>query len=467
MTEDTTDPVLFRWEPPKAGGPRRLGFAIGWWRSCPERIGQLALLPDRSPTAVIGRDGARKDDTGPRLTFGPIRPGMMQPEGQPLDSRSLSRTTLLIQSRGNELGVHHVGKGAMRVNGRMLKKVRVEVGDRIALGDELLLLVVERVVQPESVLYPAFPFGMPDRFGLVGESETAWALRRDLAFLASRREHVLIHGPSGVGKEMVARALHGLSARSAGPLVVRSAATMVPDWTAVELFGSARDFPSAGTPERAGLLGEAQGGTLGIDDLDCASSTLQSQLLALLDRNEYHRLGDPVARPSDVRIVAITSRPDQVRRDLASRFLLHLPAPGFSEWREDLPLMVRHFLRTRMTDAEGLGTRTLPGGEPAVSLDLVDKLLEHGYLEGGRELARQLLLAVASSPDNEVTLTPSLEARLKPLPVALPGRDDVEEVLARTGGNVSRAWQELGLSSRHVLNRLMKRYGITAKRFDD
>jgi two-component system nitrogen regulation response regulator GlnG/two-component system response regulator HydG len=112
------------------------------------------------------------------------------------------------------------------VNGRVLKKARLELGDRIALGDDLLLILVKRPSEMPAPTFPEFPFGEPDAFGWVGESLAAWELRRELMFLGARDEHALVHGPTGAGKALVVNALHGLSRRSRHPLVVRSSATV-------------------------------------------------------------------------------------------------------------------------------------------------------------------------------------------------------------------------------------------------
>src|SRR5262249_8174942 len=147
---------------------------------------------------------------------------------------------------------------------------------------------------------PADPFGMGDRFGIVGESAAAWHLRAAIAFVAAQSAHVLITGASGTGKELVARAIHAASERAARPMVARSAGTFPETLVDAELFGSARGYPNAGMPERTGLFGEADGSTLFFDEIGEVPESLQSHLLRVLDSGEYHRLGESRQRRVEV-----------------------------------------------------------------------------------------------------------------------------------------------------------------------
>ena len=385
----------------------------------------------------------------------------------PLQGRTLSRTALHVYDRGGYLAVHQANGAPCRVNGRKISKARLDIGDRIALGDDVLLLLVRRPKTMQTVDYPDFEFGRADAFGLVGESVTAWDLRRDLAFFGARAEHALVHGPPGVGKSVVARALHGVSDRARGPVVVRSSATIAPEWTTRELFGTAQGFPSPDDVARRGLLCEADGGALVLDDLDCASDSLQTQLLGVMDRGEYHRPGEATSRLVDVRVIGVTNRPDDIRRDLRSRFMLDVSVPSFGAWREDIPLLIRHLMKQHHRANERDDGRFFLDGEPRAQVELIDRLLDHAFTDGVRELSRLTVHAMATSRGAEVALTPSVVARLTSATPELPGRDDVLEALERNGGNVSQTWKDLGLTSRHVLNRLIRRYGLSPRRNKD
>src|SRR5690348_15490748 len=126
--------------------------------------------------------------------------------------------------------------------------------------------------------------------------------------MARRPGHVLLTGASGTGKELAARAIHALSKRSGQRLVARNAATLPESLIDAELFGNAKNYPNPGMAERAGLVGQADGSTLFLDEIAELPSSSQAHLLRVLDDGEYHRLGDGLARRSDFRLVAATNR---------------------------------------------------------------------------------------------------------------------------------------------------------------
>src|SRR5262249_4513267 len=151
-------------------------------------------------------------------------------------------------------------------------------------------------------------FGAPDPHGILGESPAAWALREHLSLAAHSGQHILLLGQSGTGKELAARAIHALSPRRDKPFIARNAATFPEGLVDAELFGTAKGYPNAGSPERPGLIAEADGGTLFLDEIGELPAHLSSHLLRVLDRGgEYQRLGESRVRRSDLRVVAATN----------------------------------------------------------------------------------------------------------------------------------------------------------------
>jgi DNA-binding NtrC family response regulator len=363
----------------------------------------------------------------------------------------------------------------MFVNGVRVDRATVRAGDTVLLEHELLLLATLRPASMPALraaaTVDAFPFGGPDAFGIVGESTSAWALRELIAFHAPRDEHALILGESGVGKELVVRALHALSRRRGRPLVARNAATLPEGVLDAELFGNAKNYPNAGMAERAGLVGEASGSTLFLDEIGELPHDLQAHLLRVLDSGgEYQRLGDATARRADLRVVAATNRPESaLKHDLAARLPLRLFVHGLADAREDIPLIARHILkRAASRDAE-LAARFLgPEGEPRWSPLLLDRLLRHRYTLHVRELETLLFSAMSAAPGDLLELSSAVEARLD-VPDTKAGADEltreiVQEALERCGGNQERAYRELGLKNRDVLYRLMKKFALAARR---
>jgi DNA-binding NtrC family response regulator len=463
-----------RGEPPGAGVG--LGLVIAWSQSEPWRVGEVALVDERLGERVLGRGPPRADDPFPRLEFGRQRPGSLVPAG-PLECRRISRDQLRIRPSKGELAVTEVGRCPLFVGGARAPTAVVRAGDTLMLEDELVLLCCARPAALPALTNDAgaagFAFGGEDRHGIVGESPSAWALREQVAFFAARDGHVLLLGESGAGKELAARAIHDLSPRAKGPFVARNAATLPTGVIDAELFGHARNYPTAGMPERRGLLGEAQGGTLFLDEIGELPQDLQAHLLRLLDRGgEYHRLGESEARRADVRLVAATNRPEEhLKHDLLARLTLRLEVPGLSERREDVPLLVSHVLRRAAASDATIGARFFEGWggatpTPRVDPRLVELLLRHAFTHNVRELEMLLWSAMATSHEGYIALTDDVAARSRQgaTPLAALTPDRIQAVLDEHDGNQERAYRALGLSSRDALYRLIKKHGLSARR---
>jgi hypothetical protein len=443
-----------------------LGLVLAWSSSEPWRVGEVALLP-ASGERVLGRGLPLDDDRAPRVRFAPHRPGP-RADGGWLSNPGLSRQQLLLRMQPGHISLERIGRVATRVRGLTVEQADVEAGDVVVVDRELVLACIE----VDSSAYggsaaPAFGFGEGGALGLVGESARIWSLRDELDFYAKRNGHVLVVGPSGAGKELCARAIHARSSRHSGPFVARNAATLPAGIIDAELFGNAKNYPNPGMRERAGLIGEADGGTLFLDEIGELPESLQAHLLRVLDAGEYHRLGEDAARRADVRLVAATNRdPSALKHDLIARLKLRVEAPGLEERREDIPLLIRSILRHLAETDSQVAKRFFEEGEPRVDPELVVALLEHTYTAHVRELESLLLLAMAGSNADYVAHSAGVKKRLVPLerPRKAPDAAEIESVLTRLNGNVSRAYQELGLPSRDALNRLLKKHGIVVRR---
>jgi two-component system, NtrC family, response regulator HydG len=435
-----------------------LGLMIAWSASEPARVGEVALVPGDGREHLMGRGEAAPGEPE-RLSFVRARPGKLS-QTPPLVGRESSRRQLSVRVAQDRLEVARLGP-ALKLNGIGVERASIEPGDRLTVERQLVLVCVERSLV-ESARDPAtFGFADADPFGMVGESPTAWALREQIVFCATRDEHVLLLGPSGAGKELVASALHALSARRNGPFVARNAATLPAGIIDAELFGNARNYPNAGMRERSGLVGQAHGGTLLLDEVGELPEELQSHLLRLLDQGEYHRLGDDRQQTSNLRFIGATNRPEQaLKHDLLARFKLRVKVPGLGERREDIPLIARAMLRQHARADATLAERFFQSGEPRIDPDLIEGLLDHEYGTHVRELERLLIAAMATSRQRFIALTPEVAAELTSKRRKLPEREEIEAALARADGNVSEAWKQLGLSSRDALNRLIKKLGI-------
>jgi len=448
-----------------------LALVLAWSREEPGRAGEVALIDGEQ---VLGRGGPRAEDTLPRVRFQQQRPGKNTPMA-PLDSLRVSRAQLRLAPLGDALLVESIGLCPLLVNGERVTRAEAKPGDTVQLEHELVFLVARRPERiPElrsSRLGVDVAFGAADPFGFVGETPAAWALRDGVAFVAYAEGHVLVRGESGTGKELCAAAIHGLSARRERSVVARNAATFPAGLVDAELFGNAKNYPNPGTAEREGLIGEADGTTLFLDEIGELPATLQAHLLRVLDRKgEYQRLGESRVRSADLRVVAATNRAvTELKHDFAARFTLKVEIPPLSARTADVPLLVRHLLARVAAGNDEVRRRFCEdrGGtvEPRVASALVDRLLRHTFHTNTRELAQILWQALAESRGDTVELTEGVARRLTEgapsrTATAELGRAQIEAALLAAKGNVTGAARALGLKNRFVLYRLMKKVGV-------
>ncbi|MFT5680972.1 MAG: DNA-binding NtrC family response regulator [Myxococcota bacterium] len=445
------------------------GLALVWSLEEPGRLGEVVL-----PTSpqILGRE-----KRGPgRCVLLQMRPGRTVPTG-PLGGRTISRDQLAIAPERGGLSVRNIGRGTLLVNGVEVESALVRAGDLVEIVRKAIFLIVRRPprLPPAPNATTSDPFGLPDRSGIVGESPATWRLRESLAFAGPRDAHTLLLGDSGTGKELAARALHSGSPRADSALVSRSAATLPEGLIDAELFGNAQNYPNPGMPERPGLVGAADGGSLFLDEIGELSHSMQARLLRVLDSDgEYQRLGEAGVRRSDLRLIAATNRsPEALKHDLNARFRLQLSLPPLQARREDIPLLAYHLLRSAC-QAPDLAERFMgEGGFARVSPTLMFALLRHEYTHHVRELDRILWASLSSSPGRFLDLTEDARARLIMAPSADSWRkwvghssteipaDALQSCLDDHNGSQQETWQALGLESRYQLSRLIKKHGLT------
>jgi two-component system nitrogen regulation response regulator GlnG/two-component system response regulator HydG len=242
------------------------------------------------------------------------------------------------------------------------------------------------------------------------------------------------------------------------------------------------------------VIGEADGGTLLLDEIGELPHHLQAHLLRVLDHHgEYQRLGEGRTLRSRFRLVAATNRPvEALKHDLAARFSFRIEVPGLDQRREDVPLLLQHMLARAAREHPALAARFFEQrdgatAEARVDPRVIEALLRRRFTLHSRELERLMWVALSTSPGEFLSMTPELLAALGLQEDATErgaearagarydhaerqrardpdgiAREEIEAVLAATGGNVTEAAQRLGLRSRFVLHRLIKRYGIAA-----
>lgn len=314
---------------------------------------------------------------------------------------------------------------------------------------------------------------------LVGSSVAVRNLRLVLKKVAPSNSRVLITGPMGAGKELVARTLHAMSARANGPFITLAAATMDADNMEENLFG----VDSGGdSPPRIGALEEAHGGTLYLDEISDMPLETQGKVLRVLLDQTFQRVGAAKKIKVDVRIISSTSRDlqsmiaDQLfREDLYHRLgVVPIHVPGLSERREDIPELIEHFTKTYSTSSGQpvrkfagdalavMQTRNWPGNVRELR-NIVERIMILTTGDASEEIAASVLPAepVPAGSDSGLNGEHLLTLPLREAREAFE-RNYIAAQLSRFGGNISRASQFIGME-RSALHRKIKSLGLFAK----
>ena len=305
--------------------------------------------------------------------------------------------------------------------------------------------------------------GEPD--GVVAESPGMKRVMAMVRQVAGAPTTVLVTGETGVGKEVVARAIHGRSSRSDRPFVAVNCAAIPGELLEAELFGVSRGAYTGAVKDRPGKLEIADGGTLFLDEIGDMPPPLQPKLLRVLQEGTVERLGSNVTRKVDVRIVAATHqdlaalvRDGRFREDLFYRinvFPIHVPP--LRERPEDVDVLAHHALARF---GERLGTHA------TVSADAMASLRGRSWPGNVRELMNVLERAVLLSEDGSIErIEPPADAArsgagdgVLPLSdaVARAERAAIQAALERTGDNKAQAAKLLGVSVRTLFYKLEK-----------
>jgi len=319
---------------------------------------------------------------------------------------------------------------------------------------------------------------------LTGESAVIAQLRAAVEKVAPTGSRVLISGPAGSGKEVVARMINARSRRADGPFVALNCATLNPARFEEELFGVETGPDPMAQPRRAGVLERAHGGTLLLDEVSDMPLETQGKIVRALQDSTFERMGGSSRVKVDVRVLSTTNRDLQgeiaagrFREDLFYRLaVVPLRVPALKERRDDVPPLARRFL-ARSAEVSGMPGRDL-------STDALTALQAYDWPGNVRQLRNLmdwlLIMApgTAADPIRAEMLPPEIGAGAPALfnadpsadLMALPLRDarDVFETqylqaqLLRFGGNISRTAGFVGME-RSALHRKLKQLGINSE----
>ena len=317
------------------------------------------------------------------------------------------------------------------------------------------------------------PVSGDEKFGtLVGRSPVMRAVFAKLERAAANESTVLLSGETGTGKEAAAEAIHTMSARRDGPLVVIDCTALPPNLMESELFGHERGAFTGAVGARTGAFEEANGGTIFIDEIGELDSELQPKLLRALENREIKRVGESRYKQVDVRVIAATNRDlrsevnaHRFRPDLYYRLaVLEIRMPSLRERPEDLPLLVDHLLLE-------METTDRPEAAALRTDDFLSGLAGHSWPGNVRELRnhleRCLALRVQGLPSEAPSANLAVGSSGESLPdCSLPlkmareqwnralERQYLTELLRKSGGNVSAAARAAGVGRIYLYRRL-------------
>ncbi len=356
-----------------------------------------------------------------------------------------------------EMAVQAMREGAYDFVEKPLKRMNI-VKSVVKAAERHTLVAENRSLRQELRLLTAGE--------IVGQSP---ALRRVLEVAtqaAPSTATVLILGDSGTGKELIARYIHSKSSRASNPFVAVNCAAIPETILEAELFGHERGAFTGAVGKREGRFAKARGGSLFLDEIGELSPAVQVKILRVLQEGEYEPVGGDTIK-ADVRVIAATNRDLKVeveegrfREDLYYRLnVISVTAPPLRARREDIPLLVDHFL--------GLYCRKNGRARLKVPGDVMGKLIDHSWPGNVRELqnvieraavlCRTDTLCLDDLPESIAQATASAPSTLT-FPFGTP-LDEVErrlirETLRATSGDKSVAAQLLGISTRTIYRKL-------------
>ncbi len=325
--------------------------------------------------------------------------------------------------------------------------------------DKRRLVLENRQLRSELAEYT----GLDQR--LVGRSTAMNRLREQIHSFAGTQADILIHGETGTGKELVARALHEHSPRAKQKFIAINCGALPENIIESELFGHVQGAFTGATRDRTGKFEHADGGTVLLDEIESMPTQLQVKLLRVLQERMIERLGANTETKVDIRVIAATksdlksqSAEGKFREDLYYRLnILSLEIPPLRQRREDIPLLFHHFL-SLFAKQYGRQSAEMPAG-------ILEALMAHNWPGNVRELQNTALRYLLSG---------ELQINSRPVDISLeqnPGLPlarrlaNIEKILianeiARNNGNLKASYEQLGISRKTLYDKMQK-YGLS------
>ena len=410
----------------------------------------------RSPTAAL------------RLTTGCCVVGASDACDLPIDDPTVSRRHVELRLVPEGVAVRDLeSHNGTYYCGQRVERMVLPLGGQLEVGNTVITIDVDRQALEDDIgVYPHAAYR-----SIVGPSAAMRSLFAKLHRLEGSLVNVLVEGESGVGKELIARALHDGSPSADGPYVAINCGAISPELVASELFGHARGAFTGAHAERRGAFAAANRGTLFLDEIGELPTSIQPLLLRVLETRRVRPLGSDVDAPVRVRVIAATNRDlaaeveaGRFREDLFYRLaVVKLAVPPLRARVDDIDALAEHFANTLdigplpppvLADLRG---RPWPGNVRELR-NVVEAYAALGVLPRARRGAGVALdSALAATIDVTQPYSGQKEALVERFTALY-----LEALLRHTGGNQTEAARLAGLG-RTYMSRLLKRHGL-AKR---
>jgi len=416
------------------------------------------------PIGVLIRPiGARASQRELRLSSGSCIVGAGGEADLIIDDKTVSRRHVELSLVPEGVAVHDLeSRNGTFYLGQRIEKMVLSPGSRLRLGS------VEVAIDADVAALSAAEGDATSYRELLGCAPAMRRLFAVLARLEGSLVSVLVEGESGVGKELVARAIHAGSSVASGPMVVVNCGAIARELTLSELFGHKKGAFTGASDARIGAFEAADGGTLFLDEIGELPLEVQPALLRALESGEIKAVGDHETKHVHVRVLAATNRDlekevarSAFREDLYYRLaVIKLRVPPLRERVDDIPLLAAHFARQA-------GAGELPA-------DVVETLSSRAWKGNTRELKNAVLAYLVLGTLSEEGQKPAglLEAALRQtIDVTEPYQDQKErfveifsrvyfgDLLLKAGGNQSEAARLSGVE-RSYLGKLLAKYGV-------
>jgi len=372
--------------------------------------------------------------------------------------------SILTRSRTEDQEVTIVNREGRRIPIAISTAALIDENGRVIGGVEMFrdLSLVQEL---KKRLYASYGFD-----DIVSKSPSMKNIIETLPLIANSQSTVLLTGESGTGKELIARAIHNNGPRSQRPFVAINCAAMPDTLLESELFGYKKGAFTDAKKDKPGRFARAEGGTLFLDEIGDLSGAIQAKILRVLQEREYEPLGATGPVKTDVRIICATNKNlsrevqrKRFRQDLFFRInVVPIHLPPLRERREDIPLLVNHFINhfnalegRRIARCSERVMAAFMAYEFPGNVRELENAIEHAFVVCGGDTIQldDLPPALASS------LEPALPEAVESKPLQQGEAEIIRAALARHNGDRTLTASELGVS-RVTLWRKMKKHGI-------